>query len=254
MWESVKILSVGKVTGYRRRGWNIYESIFIIFLVLLTGFILLRSPLFEVRNIKVLGNQLLEESKIISLSEIATGSNIFKIDLAEAKDKLKLIPLVKEAKVTRSLPGTVVIAIEERIPVGILPTGEGFIEIDGEGVYLRKASISTPGLPLVTGVDFSLPSPGDVIEADGLKDALAVINNLDADTLAVLSEINVGPDRQIKLYTIKGVQCRFGLAENIREKGEIFTQLLAELGLALDRVNYIDLSSVDKPVIYYKTD
>lgn len=109
MCESVKVLSVGKMTGHRRRGWNIYESIFIIFLVFLTGFILLRSPLFEVRNIKVHGNQLLEEGKIISLSEIATGSNIFKIDLAEAKDKLKLIPLVKEARVTRSLPATVVI-------------------------------------------------------------------------------------------------------------------------------------------------
>jgi cell division protein FtsQ len=254
MCESVKVLSVGKMTGHRRRGWNIYESIFIIFLVFLTGFILLRSPLFEVRNIKVHGNQLLEEGKIISLSEIATGSNIFKIDLAEAKDKLKLIPLVKEARVTRSLPATVVIVIEERIPVGILPTGEGFIEVDGEGIYLRKASVGTPGLPLVTGVEFSLPSPGDVIVADGLKEALAIINELDADTVAVLSEVNIGYDGQIKLYTMQGVQCRFGLAENIREKGEIFTGLLAELRSALDRVNYIDLSSVDKPVVYYKVD
>ena len=76
----------------------------------------------------------------------------------------------------------------------------------------------------------------------------------DADTIAVLSEINIGQDRQIKIYTIQGVQCLFCLAENIREKVEIFTRLLAELRSALDRVNYIDLSSVDKPVVYYKTD
>jgi cell division protein FtsQ len=243
----------GNVAGRRRQpGWNIFESVFFVLLVLITGFVLLRSPFFEVRSIVVQGNQIVDQGRIKSVSDIAPGENIFKVDLKEAAEKLKLIPMIKDVQVTRSLPSTVVIVVEERKPAGILPTGEGFIEVDGEGVYLQKANACVPGLPVVTGINFNLPSPGDVINDVRLHEALAVITGLSGETVAGLSEVHIDEDRQIKLYTIEGIECRFGLAEDIQEKGNIFTELLKELRNQQDRINYIDLSCADKPVVFYK--
>lgn len=243
----------GSTTGRRRQpGWNIFESVFFIFLVLITGFVLLRSPFFEVRNVLVQGSQLVDQDKIKSVGDITPGVNIFKVDLAAAAERIKLIPMIKDVHVTRSLPSTVVIGVEERKPVGLLPTGEGFIEVDSEGVYLRKAKAGSPGLPVVTGIKFSLPAPGEPINANGLGDALAVINGLHDETVASLSEVHIDNDGQIKLYTIEGIQCRFGMAEDITEKGKVLTELLKKLSTKLNQVNYIDLSCVDKPVVYYK--
>lgn len=212
----------------------------------------MRSPFFEVRSILVQGNQLIDQGKIKSVSDIAPGVNIFKVDLAAAASQLKLIPVVKDVKVTRSLPSTVVIRVKERTPVGLLPTKEGFIAVDGEGVYLQKTNAGSPGLPVVTGINFEVASPGEVVNAGGLGDALTVISGLPSETVAGLSEVHVDSDGQIKLYTIEGIQCRFGLAGEIQEKGEVLNQLLKELRNQQDKIEYIDLSSAAKPVVYYK--
>ncbi|MDD4237400.1 MAG: FtsQ-type POTRA domain-containing protein [Desulfotomaculaceae bacterium] len=247
----MKVVSGSAIGPRRQRSWNIFESVFFIFLVLITGFILMRSPFFEVRSILVQGNQLLDQGKIKYVSDIAPGANIFKVDLAAAATRLKLIPMVKDVQVTRSLPSTVVIGVTERKPVGLLPTGEGFIEVDGEGVYLQKANAGAPGLPVVTGINLNLPSPGEVVKDVRLGDALTVISNLSSETVADLSEVHVDNDGQIRLYTIEGIQCRFGLAEDIQKKGDIFSQLLKELSAQKDKIYYIDLSCADNPVVFY---
>jgi cell division protein FtsQ len=248
----VKVVSGSAVGRRNKRGWNIFESVFFIFLVLITGYVLLRSPFFEVRNILVRGNQLIDQGKLKSVSDIAPGANIFKVDLAEATTRLKLIPMLKDVQVTRALPSTVVIEVKERKPVGLLPTGDGFIEVDGEGVYLQKANAGSPGLPVITGIQCDTFSPGEAVKAERLGDALKVISGLSSETVAELSEVHVDNDGQIRFYTIDGIQCRFGLSDDIQTKGDILAGLLKELRAHKDKINYIDLSCADKPVVYYK--
>lgn len=237
----------------RQKKLNIIESIFFVLLILVTGYVLLRSPFFEVRKILVQGNQFLSEEKIRSVADIAYGVNIFKLDLAAAAANLKLIPMLKEAQINRSLPSTVVITVKERVPLGLLPTDEGFIEVDEEGVYLMKAGAGAPGLPIITGVQGEITYPGQPVKSEKLRDALAVIRGLPGGTVANLSEVHVDEDGQIKIYTIEGVECRFGLPLEIQEKGAILSQLLLELRKQGAKVNYIDLTCAGQPVISYKS-
>ena len=236
----------------RQKKWNLMESIFFILLVLVAGYILLRSPVFEVHRVLVRGNQFLSGDTIRSVADISTGVNIFKLDLAAPAANLKMIPMIKEAQVARSLPATVVITVQERRPLALLPNGEGFVEVDAEGVYLQKAGAGVPGLPVITGVQGDIPGPGQVIRAERLGDALAVISGLPGEVVAGLSEVHVAGDGRVRLYTLDGIQCRFGLPTEIREKGAVFSQLLAELRKQGARVEYIDLSSAGQPVVLYK--
>lgn len=248
--SGLKILAVRNRAGLRK--WNVIESVFFILLVLVTGYILLRSPLFEVKRVVVQGNQYLSEEKIRSVVNIGMGTNIFKLDLATASSNLKLLPMIKEVDITRYLPSSVVISIKERNPIGLLPTKDGFIEVDEEGVYLMKANAGIPGLPVITGVQADISGPGQPVRAERLENALAVLSGLPREAVMNLSEVNVDGNRQIIIYTIEGIQCRFGLAADIQEKGEVLSQLLLELRKQGAKVRYIDLSSADQPVVSYK--
>lgn len=235
-----------------KKKWNIYESIFWVLIFLMTGFILLRSPLFEVRQVLVSGNQFLLEEKIHTVAGINIGLNIFKINLATVEENLKMIPMIKEVQVTRALPATVQITIKERRPLGLLSTGEGFIEVDEEGVCLQKAGVSTPGLPVITGVFIDQSTPGAVIKAERLGDALTVISGLPDDALSKLSEVHVDLDHQIKVYTMEGIQCRLGQATEIPEKGAVLALVLQEIKKQGAKIDYIDLSCAGMPVVKYK--
>lgn len=244
----------GPLKGRRRqKKWNVTESIIFIILVLVTGFILLSSPVFEVRRVLVRGNYYLSEEMVLSVADVGLGVNIFKLKMADVSSNLKQIPMIKEAQVARSLPSSVVITVLERVPLGLLPSKEGFIEVDEEGVYLAREGAGTPGLPVITGVQVDAAGPGQVFGSEKLKSALDVIKGLPAGSVSNLSEVHVDEDGQIKIYTTEGYQCRFGLPQEIQEKGEIFQQVLLELRKQGAKINYIDLSYAGQPVVYYKS-
>jgi cell division septal protein FtsQ len=56
---------------------DVTESIIFITLVLVTGFILLSSPVFEVRRVLVRGNYYLSEEMILSVADVGLGVNIY---------------------------------------------------------------------------------------------------------------------------------------------------------------------------------
>jgi len=232
--------------------WNLIESIFFALLVLIAGYALLQSPFFNVKKILVQGNRYLNQEKIKSVSGIKTGVNIFKLNLDPAASNLKLIPMIKEVQVVRSLPATVVIKVKERSPLGLLPAGGSFIEIDEEGVCLMKASAGIPGLPVITGLHYDIPDPGQVVRAEWLENALAVISGLPEEVVAGLSEVHVGEDGRVTVYTMEGVQCRLGQAVKIKTKGEVLAGILLELSKQDAGVEYIDLSCAGQPVVYYE--
>ncbi|MDD4334846.1 MAG: FtsQ-type POTRA domain-containing protein [Desulfotomaculaceae bacterium] len=236
----------------RQKRWNVMESVFFVIIVFVSGFILLNSPVFEVREVLVRGNYFLSEEKILAVADISIGVNIFKLKITDITSNLKQLPMIKETQVARSLPSSVVITVVERVPLGLLPAKEGFINVDEDGVYLARAGAGTPGLPVITGVEVDLAGPGQVLESEKLRTALDVIKELPAGATANLTEIHVGEDGLINIYTTEGYQCRFGLPQEIQEKGKIFQQVLLELRKQGAKINYIDLSYAGQPVVYYK--
>jgi cell division protein FtsQ len=249
----VKVLPGSLKDRKRQKKWNVTESVFFIMLVLVTAFILLRSPIFEVRKVLVQGNNFLSGEQIRSVADIGLGVNIFQVKMAAVATNLKQVPLIKEAQVARALPSSIVITVVERVPMGLMPTKDGFIEVDDEGVYLAVAAAGTPGLPVITGVQVDVSGPGQVFASERLNAALAVIKGLPAGSAANLAEVHVDDDGQIKIYTTEGYQCRFGLPQEIQEKGVIFQQVLLELRKQEAKIYYMDLTYTGQPVVYYRS-
>lgn len=226
------------------------QSIFFIVVFCTAAYVLARSSVFEVREIRVSGNSAVPRERLVSVSGINPGENIFKLDLKASAEKLKTIPAIKSVEMSRKLPTAVEIKVSERRPVALLPVEAGFIQVDEEGIYLQKGDIAANQLPVVTGVKFSLPEPGGRVKSDTLDAVLEVVKGIPQGLLPVLSEVNMDGDQAVA-YTMDGIQCRLGTPTDLQQKGEVFMKVLDELKVKGKRIEYIDLSYKGSPVVKY---
>jgi len=92
---------------------------------------------------------------------------------------------------------------------------------------------------------------GQACQRRGIGVALGVVDQLPAVLLPELSEINIGTQGDVCLYTLDGVQCRLGTASDIPKKGLVLSRVLSELKAKGKKIAYIDLSYVGSPVVKY---
>ncbi|MHB8157661.1 MAG: cell division protein FtsQ/DivIB [Desulfocucumaceae bacterium] len=236
--------------GKRTSRYGFLQSIFFVMLFLTAAYVLARSSVFEVREIRVNGNVSLSRDNIVSSSGLNPGENIFKLDLKTAAGKIKIIPLVKSVEMSRRLPSAVEINVEERKPVALVPVEAGFIQVDDQGVYIQKGDIGVNQLPIVTGLKFSPPSPGGKVEAEKIDAALAVVKDFPPELTLLLSEINIEGDLAV-VYTLDGIQCRLGVPLEIKQKGEVLINVLSGLREKKKKIEYIDLTYPGSPVVKY---
>ena len=139
----------------------------LIFIILVVGsIVLLNSNLFNVADFEITGNEYYTVSQVKELCGINTGKNIiFETKLKPARNKLLESPYVKIAKLSKKLPGTIVIDIEERTEFAAIPFGEQYIIIDHEGLILR-ISDNDAELPVIAGLTVVTSIPGDPLNVD----------------------------------------------------------------------------------------
>lgn len=236
----------------RKKKFIFRQSFFFIFIVLMAGYILLKSPFFVISKIDVQGNNNLNVEEIVKISGIVTGMNIFKADMQTAAEKINTLSMIKEVNMERKLPDTVLIQIKERVPVALVVTDECFLELDAQGYYLREGSVATAGLPVITGIQIQVSKPGALVKGTGLDIALQVVQKLPPQLCERLSEVHVTEDGMIVLYTLEGIECHLGTSEDVFVKGSYFLQVLTELQDEGKRIEYVDFSIIGSPVVKYE--
>ena len=152
------------------------------FIILLVAIILvLCSPLFNIKNIEVEGNSKLSNERIISVSTLQTHTNIFKFNTKLISEKIKENAYVNEAKITRKLPSTVKITIDERQPKYMLQFADSYVYINNQG-YMLEISNEKLELPILIGftTDLSNIKAGNRINVTDLKKMDMVIKIYEA--------------------------------------------------------------------------
>jgi cell division protein FtsQ len=245
---------------YRRRKRRVGSLRWVLVVLLLLacatcGYIFSTSPFFEVEQVLISGNELLSVERLRMLADIKLGRNIFTVDTALVEQWLSIEPLVKTARVERQLPRTVRINITERRPAAVLATGQAFVQVDNNGLVLRRMrELETLTLPILSGISgFSSGiAPGSCIEGENMVIALNVLNNLPDKAFPVVKEIDVTDSQKIRLYTKGGIEVRIGNSSDIAEKYLLADSIIynAQLNGVASKIGYIDISSTEKPVVY----
>jgi len=154
------------------------------------------STYFQVKNIAIHGNRILSKTDLIYYLGLSETSSLLTLDLKSLFQKLVSHPWIKKASIHRKLPSTLIIDIEERVPVALIKIGE-FYYMDRDGVIFAKISKDVGcDFPVFTGPrNFSeLPAYLPLI-----TEALSILNR---KTSLIISEFHLDLTRGITLITL----------------------------------------------------
>jgi len=135
----------------KNKGKKIKSKIFILILLIIgIGIFALVSPIFNIDEIKVLGNEKVDAETIESLSGIEKGKNIFQISKKNIVNDIKENSYINSVQVKRRLPGTIELDIEERKVAYQVKVLNSYVYIDYKG-YILEVSSKQEKVPLVEG-------------------------------------------------------------------------------------------------------
>lgn len=127
---------------------------------------------YQIVGLKHMDRKLVDAVVIDELRRAAAPEGVSKpaqplVDVSRIRERLLAFGWVKDARVSRRLPDTLVIDIVERTPAALWQDKQQLALIDGEGVVLDRVPVDRmPDLPLVIG-------PGANSKASQLKTIMA---------------------------------------------------------------------------------
>ncbi|MCA0375958.1 MAG: FtsQ-type POTRA domain-containing protein [Gemmatimonadetes bacterium] len=125
-----------------------------------------RLDYFHVRRIAFDGTRFARTRDLLPLLAVDTLESVWQ-PLPPLADRLLTHPLVAAARVERRLPGTLVITVEEREPVALVPQGGRLAPADGDAHILPIDLAAHPlDLPVVATVDTAALRVLDALRRD----------------------------------------------------------------------------------------
>ena len=109
------------------------------------------SPIFNVKEIQVVGNEQVSAETIISLSELKTEENIFKFNKLKTISKIKENAYIETAKIHRKIPNKLQIEVQERQHSYSVDYLGNYAYINKQG-YILEISEDSKQKPIIQGI------------------------------------------------------------------------------------------------------
>ena len=149
------------------RGGLIATLVLVVLALVAAGVaLILRSPTLAVSQLAIRGNVRLSPAEVEALLDGLRGQNIFRVDFAEYRKRLMDSPWVAGVAFSRVLPATIVVRIEERVPMAIARQGQQLYLVDDQGVIMDEfgPQYRDFDLPIVDGLVKSPRSGGPFVD------------------------------------------------------------------------------------------
>ena len=135
----------------KRKKRRIITSLLLIAIVLGGTVFALVSPIFNIQNIQVSGNEQVASDTIESLSGLSDGQNIFKFLKKNVINDIKKEPYIESVEVKRVLPNTIQIKVKERKKRFAIKFLNSYAIINSQG-YILELSENQGDLPIISGI------------------------------------------------------------------------------------------------------
>lgn len=227
----------------------------IVFLVLLAVILIIVSikmPYFKIQTINVYNNSTLNSNEIISESKIKKGANIFYLNTKSIESNILDNPYVSNVKISRKLPNTINIYVEERKAAFYVEKDKKYVIIDKNGICLEIVSdIKNLNLIQLIGVDASKAKVGEVIAVDD-KRKLSTISTL-TDIISAnnsicknIKSIDIQDEVNINAY-YNNMEIKLGSSDDLLKKLNRAINIINGENLSAQK-GYVDVSFNGNPV------
>lgn len=212
-----------KIQKRKKKTRKIIKWTSIIGLILIAIIFTLTSPLFNISEIKIENNISLTNEKIISLSGLEKGKNIFRFLESDIEKNIKEDAYVEDVKVSRNLPGTVVINVTERNRDFSLKFLNGNAYINNQG-YILEICENTIGVPVIQGIETAEENiqVGKRLETNDLKKlevAIAIMTIAKENEIETkIKTIDISNKNEYILYLDDNKIANLGNSSNLTTK------------------------------------
>ena len=233
-------------------------SVFLILILLvLSGFLALRSDLFLVRNFKVeiAGSSLSKgfiDSAVIreSLQKFSSRSIIF-IDQKEiAKTVVDASLVIETAQITKIFPDTLTVKIQLRQAVAEVVNGENHFLVDKGGFIFAK-SPSNVSLPQINLLDGEAIGIGQSLNPALVQNAIKVIVELGRRNLFKIKSINLPKDQSIVVLAENDLTIFFRSNATILWQAQSLEAILQKAKLEKGKLVKVDFR-FERPVVVFQ--
>jgi cell division protein FtsQ len=195
----------------------------VLVLVMLAGLVATAvfSPLLALRHIVVDGTERLQPDALVDALDGQLGTPLALLDEDRIRSELAGFTLIRSYVTELVPPGTMLVHIVERSPIGVIPAADGFRLVDPAGVTIETALTRPEGYPLVE------LGAGDDVGGPAFRSMAEVLLALPPSVLERVSTIAARTRDDVTL-TLDGSSQRvlWGSAENSDEKAVVLARLI----------------------------
>ena len=178
------------VQAKKKSTFKIIKWIILLAIIVAGGIYLIMSPIFNISNISVTGNSKISTDEIISLSKIELEKNLFKYRNSDIIKNIQENAYIETVQVSKKIPDTIEINIQERQPEFIIKFANANALIDNQG-YILEISEKKQNLPLIEGYetkqeDLQVKNRLCVEDLHKLGDALKIMEAATSNDIAKL--------------------------------------------------------------------
>lgn len=188
----------------RRRAWLIGIGS-VVGVIAATALVAL-SPLMSLRTISVQGADRVDQSALTHALASQLGTPLALIDYRAVRNEIDRFPLVRSYSTRVVPPGTLVVRIVERTPLGALAVHGGFDLVDQAGVVISHSAGRPAGYPVIT-LD---GAPGSAAAHRSFASSAAVLAALPAETLAQAKDITASSADDVTITLAHGIKVMWG--------------------------------------------
>ncbi len=141
----------------RKPGWKILGALFLVAIIMAAAWGTRagarKMAFFRVRSVEIRGTRYLQPAEILARLQIDTLTSLWD-DLEPLRQRVKRHPQVSDVRIERRPPGTVVVIVQENLPVALIQTASGLLPFDSLGRQLPiDPSRTNLDLPIVASTD-----------------------------------------------------------------------------------------------------
>lgn len=140
---------------------------------------LVKSSIFNLTKVEIIGNTTLKDDQIIDLEKLVTNKNIFTYNLKKVRKEIVSNPYIEDAQVKIKLPNKIVITVKEIGIVAVLFNGNEYCYIDSSGNLIEKINnLEENNDKIICSVDYTLSNNSITFKNQKEKDGILKVLNI----------------------------------------------------------------------------
>lgn len=217
--------------------------------------ILFMTPLFDVKQIVLEGNEYVTIESVDEKIGQLVGENIFKTSKGKIEKKLLEIPQISEVRVQKKIfpfPSAITVVVKETHPAAYMLYGSNVVTVNSDLKVLDDTSVNTAAVPSISGISIQSYAVNDTVKTDSEEKEKILTELLKAfESTGLISKITyIGLDdlSNIRFNYDKRIDTECGSQLELERKIRMFAAAVNSPSISTEAMGTMDLANVGKAV------